>query len=98
MAAKHMRSPLSVRVDPGSQPVEHVEHAVYDVPDGGKLDALRSLLDARPPGVTLVFGRTKHGVKKLANQLIALGYPAAALQGNMSQNARDRRDGRLPQR
>ncbi|MHB8575007.1 MAG: helicase-related protein, partial [Dehalococcoidia bacterium] len=32
----------------------------------------------------------KHGVKKLAKQLEALGYPVAALQGNMSQNARDR--------
>jgi superfamily II DNA/RNA helicase len=37
-----------------------------------------------------VFGRTKHGVKKLARQLDALGYPVAALQGNMSQSARDR--------
>src|SRR5207253_5805003 len=49
----------------------------------------------------IVFGRTKHGVKKLAKQLAALGYPAAALQGNMSQNARERvmadfRSGALP--
>src|SRR5262249_10060963 len=70
--------------------VEHVDHAVYDVPSGGKLAALRTLLDARGSGTTLVFGRTKHGVKKLAKQLVALGYPVAALQGNLSQNARDR--------
>ena len=38
----------------------------------------------------IVFGRTKHGVKKLALRLAALGYPAAALQGNLSQNARER--------
>jgi superfamily II DNA/RNA helicase len=38
----------------------------------------------------IVFGRTKHGVKKLAQRLEALGYPAAALQGNLSQNARER--------
>jgi ATP-dependent RNA helicase DeaD len=101
IAAKYMRKPVVVRVDPGSQPVEHVDHSVYDVPEGGKLAALRALLDARGPGVTLVFGRTKHGVKKLAKQLEALGYPAAALQGNMSQNARDRvmaefRSGKTP--
>src|SRR5262249_30598100 len=30
------------------------------------------------------------GVKKLAQRLEALGYPAAALQGNLSQNARER--------
>src|SRR5262249_17903474 len=90
VAAKYLRSPVSVRVDAESQPVENVEHAVYDVPEGEKLPALRALLDGRPPGVTLVFGRTKHGVKKLARQLAALGYPVGALQGNMSQNARDR--------
>jgi superfamily II DNA/RNA helicase len=90
IAAKHLRNPVTHRVDAGSQPVEHVDHAVYDVPAGGKLAALRTLLDARGAGVTLVFGRTKHGVKKLAKQLGALGYPVAALQGNLSQNARDR--------
>src|SRR5262249_28657455 len=36
------------------------------------------------------FGRTKHGVKKLAQRLGQLGYAAAALQGNLSQNARER--------
>jgi ATP-dependent RNA helicase DeaD len=90
MAARHLRAPISVRVDGHAQPVEHVDHAVYDVPLGGKLAALRALLDARDSGTTLVFGRTKHGVKKLAKQLGALGYPVVALQGNLSQNARDR--------
>jgi CxxC-x17-CxxC domain-containing protein len=37
----------------------------------------------------IVFGRTKHGVKKLARRLSEEGYPVAALQGNLSQNARD---------
>ncbi|MBI2759879.1 MAG: DEAD/DEAH box helicase [Chloroflexi bacterium] len=90
VAAKHLRTPVMVKVDALAQPVEHVPHAVYDLPTGGKMAALRTLLDARGPGVTLVFGRTKHGVKKLAKQLEAVGYPVAALQGNLSQNARDR--------
>ncbi|MGH2588129.1 MAG: DEAD/DEAH box helicase, partial [Dehalococcoidia bacterium] len=101
MAARHLRAPVTLKVDPHAQPVEHIPHAVYDVPAGGKLAALRALLDARGEGVTLVFGRTKHGVKKLAKQLGTLGYPVAALQGNLSQNARDRvmaefRDGTTP--
>jgi ATP-dependent RNA helicase DeaD len=90
IAAKHMRSPVVARVDRDAQPVAHVDHAVYDVPEGGKQAALRALLDARPPGATLVFGRTKHGVRKLAKQLQAAGYPVAALEGNMSQPARER--------
>jgi superfamily II DNA/RNA helicase len=51
---------------------------------------LRTLLDRRGAHPVLVFGRTKHGVKKLAQRLETLGYPAAALQGNLSQNARER--------
>ena len=38
----------------------------------------------------LVFGKTKHGVKRLAGQLDGLGYPVGALQGNLSQVARER--------
>ncbi|HZQ38413.1 MAG TPA: DEAD/DEAH box helicase [Dehalococcoidia bacterium] len=90
VAAKHLRQPVTVRVDATAQPVAHVPHAVYDVPAGGKPEALRALLDDAKDGSTLVFGRTKHGVKRLAKQLAALGYPVAALQGNLSQNARDR--------
>src|SRR5207302_6984672 len=67
-----------------------IEHRVYEVADGERLPALRALLDDRGAGMTLVFGRTKHGVKALCRRLEALGYPVAALQGNLSQNARDR--------
>ena len=72
-------------------------------PSGPRLDALIALLDRRrdAEGTTLVFGRTKHGVKKLARQLRRAAIPSPALQGNMSQNARDRvvadfRAGRVP--
>src|SRR5262249_60334319 len=65
-------------------------HVLYLVQDWERLCALRALLDDRGAGMTLVFGRTKHGVKALCRRLEALGYPVAALQGNLSQNARDR--------
>ena len=47
------------------------------------------------------FRKTKHSVKKLARQLDLLGYPVGALQGNLSQGARERvlaafRSGEIP--
>ena len=36
----------------------------------------------------LIFTRTKHRAKKLAEHLHSAGYKAVALQGNMAQNAR----------
>ena len=93
ISQRHLKNP--VRVDAGSpetRPAPAIEQTVYLVPDGRRLDALAALLERRrdASGTTLVFGRTKHGVKRLAKQLEARGFTVAALQGNMSQNARER--------
>jgi ATP-dependent RNA helicase DeaD len=88
-AARHLRNPVTVRVDQDTETPPEIQHVVYDVDSGGKFAALRTLLDRRGDGPVLVFGRTKHGVKKLARQLADLGYPVGALQGNLSQNARE---------
>jgi ATP-dependent RNA helicase DeaD len=88
-AHKHLHDPAQVRIDLRPEDAPKIDHVIYDVAEGQKLGALRVLLDRRDDESVLVFGRTKHGVKKLAKQLVALGYPAAALQGNLSQTARD---------
>lgn len=69
-----------------------ITQKVYMTQEGGRFDALLTLLNqSREMGeTTLIFARTKHGARKLAKLLEARGYPVAALQGNMSQNARDR--------
>jgi ATP-dependent RNA helicase DeaD len=89
-ASKHLDHPIAVAVDPNPEDAAPIEHFAYDVTNGDKLGALKELLDHRGDGSIIVFGRTKHGVKKLARQLEGAGYPVAALQGNLSQNARDR--------
>ncbi|HEY3057534.1 MAG TPA: DEAD/DEAH box helicase [Chloroflexota bacterium] len=90
IAARHVRQPINVRVDADTPAEPSIEHVVYDLQPEAKLGALRTLLDQRGTDPVIVFGRTKHGVKKLARRLEELGYPAAALQGNLSQNARER--------
>ena len=90
-AGKHLRQPVTVAVDAGMQAPPTVEHLVYTIRKTDKMDALRTLLDRRyDDAPTIVFGKTKHGVKKLAEKLISLGYPVGALQGNLSQTARER--------
>jgi superfamily II DNA/RNA helicase len=90
IAARHVREAVTMQVDAGAPTPSEIEHVVYDVEPEAKLGALRTLLDRRGGHPVIVFGRTKHGVKKLAQRLETLGYPAAALQGNLSQNARER--------
>ena len=88
-AAKHLRNPVTVEVDAGLQAPPTVEHLVYNIRKADKLDALRTLLDRREDAPIIVFGKTKRGVKNLARQLDEFGYPVGALQGNLSQNARE---------
>ncbi|CAN5536547.1 hypothetical protein BH23CHL4_BH23CHL4_21120 [soil metagenome] len=88
-ADRHLHNPETVAVDPNPEDNAPIDHIAYDVADGDKVGALKDLLDHQGEGSILVFGRTKHGVKKLARQLVQAGYQVAALQGNLSQNARD---------
>jgi ATP-dependent RNA helicase DeaD len=100
-AERHLQTPAAARVERTPASTPDIEHQVFEVPMGQRWSVLQTLLDARGSGMTLVFGRTKHGVKQMARRLDALGYPVAALQGNLSQNARDRvmedvRSGKVP--
>ena len=89
-ARKHLRNPVKVSVDAELQAPPTVHHMVYTIERSQKIGALQSLLNEREDYPVIVFGRTKRGVRKLARQLDTLGYPVGALQGNLSQNARER--------
>ena len=89
-ATKHLRHPVIVALNANLQESHAVEHVVYTIEKSDKMEALQTLLDQRDGAPVLVFGKTKHGVKKLARQLDSLGYPVGGLQGNLSQNARER--------
>jgi len=78
-----------VKVDLGvTRPVETIGHALYPVDQTHKTELLLALLRKSGNGQILVFTRTKHRAKKLAEHLIKAGLPAASLQGNLSQNRR----------
>jgi len=73
-----------------ARPAETIEHALYPVASERKVDLLRHLLGEGEFHSAIVFLRTKHRAKRLAQQLERLGHSAVALQGNMSQAQRDR--------
>jgi ATP-dependent RNA helicase DeaD len=86
-----LHNPKVIAVDEHRQgPNEDVEHTVIEVSQPNKLQALTGLLDERRGGTVLVFARTKIGVERLGNQLSRLGYPVAALQGDLQQGQRER--------
>jgi ATP-dependent RNA helicase DeaD len=86
-----LHEPAIISVDEKQRgPNESVDHTVIEVPQSRKIEALRQLLDERGNGTVVIFARTKIGVERLERQLIAMGYPVAALQGNLSQGQRER--------
>jgi ATP-dependent RNA helicase RhlE len=91
MISKHLHAPARVRVV--HEQVPSLEHGVMTVVKAQKVDALSRLLRrqrATELNQTIVFHRTKHGAKKLVRDLVRMGHTAGELQGNLSQNARDR--------
>jgi ATP-dependent RNA helicase RhlE len=73
-----------------SMPAATIEHALYPVAEGGKQALLERILSDEGPASTIVFTRTKHRARRLAEKLDRAGHRAVALQGNMSQSQRDR--------
>ena len=69
-------------------PVETVSHALYPVAPHLKTALLTELLRGTGPGSVLIFTRTKHRAKRVAEQLERAGFEATSLQGNLSQNKR----------
>ena len=94
-----LKNPLLAQIG-AIAPAKTVSHALYPVPDSLKKSLLMALLEQTPTGRALVFTRTKHRARTLALDLAKKSYRVAALQGNMSQNARQRamngfRDGKI---
>jgi ATP-dependent RNA helicase DeaD len=90
VATRHLRNPLLLQMNPDAGDGLSIEHEVCEVWHEEKFTVLRKLLDQETEGATLVFGRTKHGVQNLGQKLIRLGYDVDVLQGNLSQQQRDR--------
>lgn len=99
LANELLRNPVTVEFG-ASRPVETVSHAVYSVEQTRKVELLLAILRQSGSEQVLIFTRTKHRAKKLAEQLIKAGLPATSLQGNLSQSRRQEamdnfRDGRV---
>lgn len=76
-------------VDEAHSPVAAMTHHVFHVPGSDEKKELVRFL-ASGMGRRILFLRTKHAAKKLANQLTSQGIPSVDLHGNLSQPQRDR--------
>lgn len=88
LVKKFLHNPVTHSVDAPQASVSTMEHHVLVVDDDEKQALIETL--ASGTGRRVMFTRTKHRAKKLAKKLSQQGIPSVDLQGNLSQNARDR--------
>ena len=95
VSQKYLKDPVVIETETTEETEPDIDHFVYEVGREDKFNVLRRLLDEPVEGTTLVFGRTKHGVRNLGMKLERLGYEVDVLQGNLSQGQRERVIGRF---
>jgi len=90
LADRYMRDPAICEIQRAQRTVAATEQRYHLVNETDKLGALTRLFEVEPISSALIFARTRAGTVTLANALASRGFPAEALNGEMSQDARER--------
>lgn len=88
--AAFVRDPITVSVKKQDTALGIEQSMVHVAPGTQKIDHLHDLLNQEGFDKVLIFGRTKWGVEKLANELVTRGFKAGAIHGNKRQGQRQR--------
>ncbi|MDR3069101.1 MAG: DEAD/DEAH box helicase [Cellulomonas sp.] len=92
MARRYMSRPTHIRAadpDDSGQTVKDIRQVAYRAHALDKVELLARILQARGRGLTIVFARTKRTAAKVADELVARGFAAGAIHGDLGQGARE---------
>ncbi len=89
ITGKYMTDPIELTVGKRNAGAENVRHHYYMVNARNRYDALKRIADMFPKIYAIIFCRTRMETKEVADKLIADGYNADALHGDLSQAQRD---------
>ena len=90
LADRYLRAPQSVTIQHAQLTVEALEQRYYLVNRADKVAALTRLFEVEVITSALIFVRTRAGSAELAGELAAYGYPVEVLNGDMTQDSRER--------
>ena len=92
---RYMREPKEIKIASKTSTMENIDQRCWIVSGVNKLDALVRILETEDCGGIIIFARTKTATTEIAEKLEARGYSAAALNGDMNQQLRERTVQRL---
>lgn len=90
IARNYMDSPFEITVGGKNEGNKNIEHDYYIVKERDRYEALKRIIDFNPDIYGLIFCRTKIETARVADKLMAEGYNAEPLHGDLSQAQRDR--------
>ncbi len=84
-----LKDPVTITIK--SQPTSaNVDQDIVRIAGRGKVEVLHDLLNQEGFDKVLIFGRTKHGIERLADALYDKGYKVGSIHGNKNQGQRQR--------
>lgn len=89
IAKKYMTDPFEITAGTKNSGAKNVEHVFYPVSFRNKYNTLKRIADINPDIYGIIFCRTRRETKEIADKLMADGYNADALHGDLSQAQRD---------
>ena len=95
IARRHLKDPVEIRIKTKTSTVETISQWYWQVKGLHKLDALTRILEAEEIDAMIVFARTKVATVELAEKLEARGFSCAPLNGDMTQQLREKTIERL---
>jgi ATP-dependent RNA helicase DeaD len=90
LADKYMNDPQSILIQREQVTVAAIEQRYYLVHQSDKTAALARLFEIEDISSALIFARTRAGTGELANELAQRGFQAEVLNGDLSQESRER--------
>jgi ATP-dependent RNA helicase DeaD len=90
IAQTYLRKPAEVTIASKTGTADNIRQRYWLVSGMHKLDALTRILEAEPFDGMIIFSRTKLGTEELAGKLQARGFSAAAINGDIVQQQRER--------
>ena len=84
------KKPETIEIERKSLTVDAIDQSCYEVRQRSKVEVLSRLFDIDPPRLALVFCNTKRLVDEVTEGLLARGYAADRLHGDMTQQMRER--------
>ena len=90
IAQTYLRNPAEVTIAAKTGTADNIRQRYWLVSGMHKLDALTRILEAETFDGMIIFARTKLGTEELASKLQARGFSAAAINGDIVQQQRER--------